>query len=71
MNKHNFQVLTKKQQAAILGGRQLCRGSHEGRGFTVVEDDDYYFIKMQGFEEEAELTEREARDICRTFSEDD
>lgn len=69
MNKNKtFQVLTKKQQATILGGGQLCIGQHGGRGITVVEDNGYYFLKMTGLEPEVELTAREAANICSTFS---
>lgn len=69
LKKGPFQVLTKAQQANIRGGGQMCIGSFEGSSVTIVEDDGYYFAKIQGLEPEFELTAGEAEDICTSFAE--
>lgn len=69
MKKHNFQILSKKQQANILGGRQLCAGQVGSLGgATVVEDGGKYYLTLWGVDDsEAEITAREAGNVCRTI----
>lgn len=64
MKKHNFQILTKEQQATITGGGQMCSGSFAGYNITVVNDNGYHFMKVQGIEPEIEITAREAENAC-------
>lgn len=69
MKKHDFQILTKKQQANILGGRQLCAGYVGSNGVTVVEDGGGYYLTLWGADApEVTITRREATNICNTVN---
>lgn len=63
MNKTNFKVLSKTQQAAIRGGnQQVCSGSQAGVGYTVSRVDGRNVLSVNGHE--TEISDREAHDLC-------